>query len=73
MPLFTMHIFTTASATLASAEKEIMSHKIQSDVRWYFFLVILLSNLLVAQPDQRQSAGHKLTGLATSRVMLQAR
>ena len=68
-----MHISTTASATLASAEKEIMSHKSQSDVRWYFFLVLLLSILLIAQPDQRQSTGQKSTGLVTNHVVLQAR
>jgi hypothetical protein len=69
----TMNISTAASPALAGAEKEIQSHKLQSDASWYIFLVALLSILLLAQPDQRQSTGHKPTNLVTERVALRAR
>ena len=66
-----MHISTTASPALAGSKEEFSLQKRPSDVVWYVFLIILLSLLLLAQPDQRQSTGQKSMASATDNTVVQ--
>ena len=71
MPSVAMHISTVTSPTLAGPNKEVSLQKRPSDVFWYIFLVALLSLLLLAQPDQRQSTVQKPTTLVTGNTVVQ--
>lgn len=66
-----MHISTAASPALAGSKEEVSLKKRPSDVMWYVFLVALLSLLLLAQPDQRQSTVQKPTTLVTGNTVVQ--
>ena len=65
VPPVAMHISTATSPALVGPEEAVSLQKRPSNVLWYIFLVALLSILLLAQPDQRQSTVKKPTALVT--------
>ena len=66
-----MHISTATSPELTRSKEDSLLKECPSDVTWYIFLVILISLLLLAQPDQHQSTAQKPTALIASNTVIQ--